>query len=488
MNEKRSTGVNASERRLGYLADRTFLTPWCYANAYKGPGDELCDLLVVFGEDIVLFSDKTSVFPVTGDLNIHWGRWHKRAIIKSRSQLNLAERWLRKTPEKVYLDAKCTHRVPVEIPSGSNVRIHKIAIAHGATDRCKSERSGRGGLLMNAAPGGLDSPLTICITPSKGGMVHVFDDTSVDVVLRECDTLADFVFYLRSKEELIRAAGISGLFYEQDLLATHLLMRAGDPIGGFGRRDSQKLTVENDLWNNIKQRRVYAEKKNADRVSYLWDNIIELAAEDARKGKLIYENNGFVSTETVLRVMASESRFARRVLSIQLVNLLETAERDTKVRRVLRPPKETWASQTLYVFFSFPFETSLSLEERKYRVFHMYRYCLAIASMNRDCPCVLGIGTEAGIGNDGRSYDWCLVRVGDWNQKLESEAEEARRELNVMNKDNVRMSRMQVEEYPQVLTAVPLARSEVRKVWGKVGANAPCPCGSGKKFKRCHMR
>ena len=24
--------------------------------------------------------------------------------------------------------------------------------------------------------------------------------------------------------------------------------------------------------------------------------------------------------------------------------------------------------------------------------------------------------------------------------------------------------------------------------WGKPGRNAPCPCGSGKKFKHCHGR
>jgi len=24
--------------------------------------------------------------------------------------------------------------------------------------------------------------------------------------------------------------------------------------------------------------------------------------------------------------------------------------------------------------------------------------------------------------------------------------------------------------------------------WGKVSRNAPCPCGSGKKFKHCHGR
>jgi uncharacterized protein YecA (UPF0149 family) len=22
---------------------------------------------------------------------------------------------------------------------------------------------------------------------------------------------------------------------------------------------------------------------------------------------------------------------------------------------------------------------------------------------------------------------------------------------------------------------------------GKIGRNAPCPCGSGKKYKRCHL-
>jgi preprotein translocase subunit SecA len=25
-----------------------------------------------------------------------------------------------------------------------------------------------------------------------------------------------------------------------------------------------------------------------------------------------------------------------------------------------------------------------------------------------------------------------------------------------------------------------------QQTWGKVQRNAPCPCGSGKKFKQCH--
>ena len=30
------------------------------------------------------------------------------------------------------------------------------------------------------------------------------------------------------------------------------------------------------------------------------------------------------------------------------------------------------------------------------------------------------------------------------------------------------------------------ARSSEGKDWSNVGSNDPCPCGSGKKFKKCH--
>jgi preprotein translocase subunit SecA len=29
---------------------------------------------------------------------------------------------------------------------------------------------------------------------------------------------------------------------------------------------------------------------------------------------------------------------------------------------------------------------------------------------------------------------------------------------------------------------------EDQSTWGKVPRNAPCPCGSGKKYKHCHGR
>ena len=58
-------GTTESERALTKLAKQAFLSLWSYPNVYTdvgraGPGDgkELCDLLVVFGNDVLLFSDK----------------------------------------------------------------------------------------------------------------------------------------------------------------------------------------------------------------------------------------------------------------------------------------------------------------------------------------------------------------------------------------------------------------------------------------------
>src|SRR5712691_960062 len=53
-----AAGVTASEKHLGRLCRHTFLNLWSYQNVFKEPGKELCDLLVIFGQDVLLFSDK----------------------------------------------------------------------------------------------------------------------------------------------------------------------------------------------------------------------------------------------------------------------------------------------------------------------------------------------------------------------------------------------------------------------------------------------
>ena len=81
---KRADGVTQSERYLGNLCDGTFLSMWSYPGIYRdqrngqqqrGDGKEICDLMVVFENHVLLFSDKDCAFPNTGSLDLDWSRW-----------------------------------------------------------------------------------------------------------------------------------------------------------------------------------------------------------------------------------------------------------------------------------------------------------------------------------------------------------------------------------------------------------------------------
>lgn len=488
MDHVRSKGVNASENRLARLCDRTFLTMWSFSNPYKRPGQELCDLLVVFGNDIVLFSDKSCAFRETGDLQLAWSRWCRNAVIESRKEVIAAERWIREHPDRVYVNANCKAQLPIPFPEGDDVRFHKVAVAHGSLRRCKAQMGGSGSLLLNPSPGTFDLPFVVSLLDSKHHFVHVLDDVTLDIVLQEIDTIADFVRYLRNKEQLFVEQSLLVPTHEEDLLAAHLQTRASDPVGGFGLAMGQKLQVATGLWEHLRQRPEHIEKKKQDGISQVWDKIIDVVTQDALENKLLIGQTDLASTEAGLRMMASECRFARRVLSIALVDLIKNAPTNSIVRRLVRPETKPWATRTAYVFFTFPMASSSCDDDRKARAVHMYMYCLAIAGKYREYPHVLGIATEAGLANGGRSHDICLIRINEWTAEWEARARSAHEELDVMREDRLQWWRLKSDEFPKAEPAIEpgLSREECRAMWGKVGPNATCPCGSGKKFKKCH--
>jgi hypothetical protein len=59
-------GFNESERYLAKLYQNTFLSFWSFLNLFRQPGQELCGLLVVCGDDTIILSDKFCEYPNTG--------------------------------------------------------------------------------------------------------------------------------------------------------------------------------------------------------------------------------------------------------------------------------------------------------------------------------------------------------------------------------------------------------------------------------------
>lgn len=119
----RSSGVTQAENYLQQLCDRTFLSLWSYPNVFRnqgnasgGDGKEVGDLLVVFENEILIFSDKNCEFPDSGDLQLDWNRWLRKAVFDSAKQAWGAARWLRTHPERLFLDRSCTMPFPLKLP------------------------------------------------------------------------------------------------------------------------------------------------------------------------------------------------------------------------------------------------------------------------------------------------------------------------------------------------------------------------------------
>ncbi len=228
---EKSKGLTLSERKLAALGYQTFLRLWSYPNPYKMQlnGKELCDLLIVFDNHIIIFSDKDCTYGSSGNVQVDWRRWYKKAIQKSAEQLVGAKSWIIRCPDRIAIDAKCSKALPLKIEITPETKFHLIAIAHGASNECKRYFSGGdGGLCINSRiigkmhTGENCEPFCIGkVFDDPENFIHVFDDASYTNVLSELDTIQDFLRYLDARKELLLTKEVLAES-ENDILASHM--------------------------------------------------------------------------------------------------------------------------------------------------------------------------------------------------------------------------------------------------------------------------
>ena len=230
-------GTTASERYLTKLARTAFLSLWSHSNVHtdegrsagKGDGKELCDLLVVFGDHVLLFSDKECEFKAHAEIKIAWSRWYRRAIEKSVRQLLGAESFLRNHPGRVFLDKSCATVLPLKLPNPDKAKYHLIAVTRGSNAAAvKHWGGGSSGSLMIDTNIELsdhyEEPFRIGWPAGRQRFVHVLDEMTLDIVLNELDTIADFVGYLQRKEVFLSHAGaIISIPGEEELVAQYMM-------------------------------------------------------------------------------------------------------------------------------------------------------------------------------------------------------------------------------------------------------------------------
>jgi len=481
---ERSEGTTASEKYLARLCEKNFLSLWSYPGVFRdqgkkgcGDGKEICDLLVVFDEHVVIFSDKHCKFPDSVNLDRDWQRWFKKAISQSAEQTWGAERWIRQQPTRVFLDRKCTQPLPAPLPSTDRTKFHLVVVAHGTGEQTKKVSGGSGSLLIDSSLKGLPAHTRpfFCgdLSPAKT-FVHVLDDDSLHSVMTTRDTIYDFIAYLAAREKLFRGPITIGATGEEQLLAIYLSNLNEKQQHDFvfptdGKEQPNAIFLDESHWQGFETAPERIAQLKADEVSYAWDKLIEKFSFYAIRGEQYFVTQGGITdSERILRFMAREPRWKRRYLARSLLEMLRTTPIDQRRLRVFPPVDD---GDPYYVFLLLPtIHTKSDEEYRQVRRTFLEGCCVVAKLQNPQAKDIVGIATEPGIGN-GRSEDSLYLDAREWTPEMEEKAREYQEKLGILQ--NPRRIKLEAYEYPTATANIKNPR------------NKPCPCGSGRKFKKC---
>lgn len=464
-----SVGLTPSERILAQLSRRAFLSLWTFPNLHTNEGfkagskapKEFGDGLLVFGDDVVLFSDKEVHFNEQKPLDVAWLRWYRKAVTHSIQQLYGALSWIKRFPDRIFLDPECMRRPPIGLPPAARARYYLVAVTRGTYKAVAKHFPGSLGTLQIRTDivGDADAhrPFSVGLGPEGKPFVHILDEFALEVILREFDTASDFLTYLTARERflgdpdhLINAPG------EEQLVAAYLLNMRGDdhwfiPAPRAGEKEPDLISFDESHFESLRNRPEYRAKKEADSPSYVWDEIIE---RFIRLGDPKLAGEHFKQTnqelEEGLRIIASESRFNRRLLTRALRGaFVKAVERPGK--RLARVVTAAQDPKRVYIFIVLPERPEESYDRyRQHRVAVLHAYCRCAQLRFPNATTFIGIGMDHPVkGYKGSSEDLFIYRPTPLTEAERQELERIRGEIGILP-DDLEAWRTHDDEFPSV--------------------------------------
>ena len=476
---KRGIGFTSTERNLAALADKIFLNLWTYPNLFKSDGKELCDLLVVCGDDVLIFSDKNIAWPKGNDFDFSWSRWYRRAIEELAAQINGAARYLREHPDELFLDAACKEKFPLALPPLERWRVHHIAIALGASAACADHYKEAPGYFPidpdwkgkshsdTTADGFM--PFAIGDVQPKGAFIHVFNEPALELLARELDTVTDFTRYLTRRERIMRSGHLQPLGGEHELLGQYSLSGGPDEEHDFTRpgggewQEGEKLQIPSGTYAGLAAQPGYKARKEADKVSYAWDNLLgqftaSILAGEA-EGAFGKEPTPAEAEEACAawpssRVSAAASLAPRWSMRCKRLR----PQRPITLRATWRRARTASTRRSAMSYLSSPITaklpaTPIPIPQAPCR--HVARLLSEHASSqprpqarNRD----RNRRPSKVTGRMGGSEDFYALEVDTWTPELEKRAQELKKDLGLLRPDNVTHGTASVDEFPAIVT------------------------------------
>lgn len=499
----RGRGSTPSERLLADLGEQAFLDLWSYPNLFyekkqggKGDGKELCDMLAVCGDDIIIFSDKTIKWQDDRPIEVAWPRFYRNAVEEAVKQINGANNWITRFPEKIFTDPACTQKLPIELPPFALRRVHGVVVATGAELAIKKYYNDDSGsfLIVPRFKGNeavdFDQPAFIPFAIGdanpKGMFVHVFDGLSIRRVIEHLDTITDFTQYLKERAHYLRTDALGLAHGEEELLAMYLqtnMRNGGVPAFELPRpkklKDHVRLTAQGEWRGYLRSDSCFG-KKMADEVSYIWDKLIKLFTDNILGGTsatILDTPPDTKLAERGVRYMALESRFFRRILGHALAELLRQAHEGNEIRhaRTLLPSSGNATRRQAYIFLVLAYPEHLEgdlpggyEQYRQARAAMLQAYCLVLLWKYRQIDTVVGVALDARWtekGREGGSEDLIAVSVDEWTDEMIAEAGKAQEQYDIYREERLQYSDFHATDYPNPVgsTSKQKQRSRHRK-------------------------
>lgn len=366
---------------------RLFFPLWSFLNPFRPDGSELCDVLVAFGDHILIISVKRVDFdPDAANAAVQAERWRKRAIEKSLRQALGAKRFLMQQGRYEIRSRGMTSTVVIE--NIDTKRIHCISVSLG----------GKGWI-----PYGLGQD-----DDKPEDFVHIFTEESLDTLLGELTTINDLARYLREKEDFFGRT--TGLVIESELDLLALYVRDNRKLPDWSGQDLVFLLGGH--WEKLAKQAEYKDRLRCDQVSELWDHLVAELVRN-KLGDTYIAGTGKETLEPLLRQLAAEPRFNRRILSKAFLGILQGDV--VRARIAMSPDGE------LYVFMRVPRD-----EEQKDIFAELTARCHVAIGLLRGRLKVLravGLATQPIDGNPLRSHIAAMVSYPEWTPQMQSEME-----------------------------------------------------------------
>lgn len=311
---------NIGEEFVNKIASNSFLKYWCYPSPKDEHGDkkEICDLLIMFGNCLIIVSVKNYEFK-----NLY-SRYFKTTIDKAVNQIHGAERKLFLGERDIYL--KHPNKILERFPKEKINVIHRI--------------------IVNLGEGVKFYPFS---QETKGKkFVSLFDKNAFETIVKELDTIPDFIEYLKKRELLFTGKKVTVLpgeendfpfetatqffEYEQekelsidkmsiiisgtehDLLGYYLKHERNFPPDIESEKYNRMFIQLDGDWEEFKLNKQVLLKKKLDKDSYFLDELV--------KREILSKDNP--NSEKLAIALLSFNRFNRRIISSNFLNFFDT--------------------------------------------------------------------------------------------------------------------------------------------------------------------